>query len=41
VCGHTCDAGQECCNCRCVEPGTKDCGFCPAVRSAKLIRVRR
>jgi hypothetical protein len=37
-CGHTCEAGLECCDCRCVTPGTKDCGFCPEIRNAKLIR---
>ena len=37
-CGHACEAGLECCNCNCVPPGTRDCGVCPEIRNAKLIR---
>ena len=39
-CGTKCSDGMICCNCRCVLPESGECGICPTVTSARLIRRR-
>ena len=39
-CGTKCAEGMICCNCACVAPGSGECGFCPTIGNARLIRRR-
>jgi hypothetical protein len=39
-CGSRCAEGMVCCNCACVPIGSGECGRCPSVTSARLIRRR-
>jgi hypothetical protein len=39
-CGARCADGMICCDCACVLPGSGNCGICPTVTSARLIRRR-